>query len=201
MSKIERKPDSAPFVGGDRVPVSSRGTLVTTLLALARRFHDADLRTNDRLLTGTVFHVDYWGRRRMRAAIAARAHHARGLLIDLGCGLKPYEALLAPHVRRYLGLDYSPTSGFRGNRADVCGDAAALPLASACCDTVLATELLEHVTDPDRVVGEISRILRPGGVAIVTVPFMFPVHERTDYYRSEERRVGKECRSRWSPYH
>lgn len=160
-----------------------RGTLRSALTKFARRLHEADLRAHDFLLTGTPFHVDYWPRRRMRAAIAARARHASGLLLDVGCGLKPYQAILMPHVRRYVGVEYSPTSGYRGNRADICGDAAALPLASESCDTVLATELLEHVTDPDRVVAEIARVLRPGGVAIVTVPFMFPIHEGTDYYR------------------
>src|SRR5574337_747075 len=37
--------------------------------------------------------------------------------------------------------------------------------------------------------------------ALVTANTLFQQHKRRLYTRSEERRVGKECRSRWSPYH
>ena len=39
------------------------------------------------------------------------------------------------------------------------------------------------------------------GIAVTDHGNMFGIKEFTNYVRSEERRVGKECRSRWSPYH
>lgn len=148
-----------------------------------RRVHDADVRLTDHVLSATPFHPSFWVRRRIRSSLAERASVAHGTLLDLGCGTRPYESIFADRVRRYVGMDYSPTSGYRGNRADLCGDAAAIPLAANSIDTVLCTELLEHVPDPDGVAREIARVLRPGGVAFVTAPFVYPVHDERDYFR------------------
>src|SRR2546430_11739467 len=65
-------------------------------------------------------------------------------------------------------------------------DAGHIPYPDAAFDVAFADNVMEHLADPMAVLGEVCRVLRPGGV------FLF---------RSEERRVGKECRSRWSPYH
>lgn len=72
---------------------------------------------------------------------------------------------------------------------DVLGDAAALPFATACKDAVICGELLEHVPDPRRVLREIYRVLKPGGWALITVPFLYRIHadpydygRYTDYY-------------------
>jgi SAM-dependent methyltransferase len=51
-----------------------------------------------------------------------------------------------------------------------CGDAHVLPLRDASVDGVIALEVLEHVDDPDRVLAEASRVLKPGGSLCVAVP-------------------------------
>ena len=153
------------------------------MFELARRFQQADIRWTDRHLIGTPFHPGFWVRRRLTAAIASETKRAHGLLLDVGCGLKPYEPLFRPFVRRYVGLEYSPEAGYRGNTADVCGDAAVIPFASRTVDTVLCTEVLEHVPDPDAVIREIARVLKPGGTVICTAPFVYPVHGTYDFFR------------------
>jgi SAM-dependent methyltransferase len=65
----------------------------------------------------------------------------------------------------------------------VCGDAARLPVRDASVDTVLCTEVLEHLERPEAVASEIARVLRPGGTALITAPFMFPIHDTRDYTR------------------
>jgi SAM-dependent methyltransferase len=53
-------------------------------------------------------------------------------------------------------------------------------------DLLILDQVLEHLPDPERAMGEIHRVLKPGGVAIVTTPFLIPVHRGTDfgdYYR------------------
>lgn len=50
------------------------------------------------------------------------------------------------------------------------GDACALPFADASCDLVCATDVIEHVIDDARALDEISRVLRPGAHALLTVP-------------------------------
>jgi SAM-dependent methyltransferase len=119
----------------------------------------------------------------LSAAIGGASARAHGVLLDVGCGRKPYARVFAPRISRYIGMEYSPEAGYRGNSADVCGDAAAMPIASGSVDTVLCTEVLEHVPDPDAVMREMSRVLKPGGVVICTAPFFYPVHDSYDFFR------------------
>lgn len=67
---------------------------------------------------------------------------------------------------------------------DVRADVAALPFASGSFDAVICSEVLEHVSDPRVAVREIARVLRPGGVALISVPFLFRIHpDPNDYGR------------------
>jgi SAM-dependent methyltransferase len=150
---------------------------------LARRFHAADVRWCERYILPTPLHPGFWVRRRLRAAVAEARARAHGVLFDVGCGQKPYAPMLSDRISRYIGMEYAPGSGYRGNAADVCGDAAAIPLVSSSVDTVLCTEVLEHVPDPYAVVREIARVLKPGGTLICTAPFCYPKHDEYDFFR------------------
>ena len=117
------------------------------------------------------------------------AELARGLtgttVIDVGCGQSPYRPLVA-HFQRYVGLD-APGNPDSGERPDVLADAGDLPLRSASADLVLCTEVIEHVTDPVRVLFEAQRVLRPGGSLILSAPFTWHVHDEPhDYWRFTE---------------
>jgi SAM-dependent methyltransferase len=50
------------------------------------------------------------------------------------------------------------------------------PIASDVADNVILFNTLEHVFRYQHVVGEMCRVLRPGGKALVYVPFIFPIH-------------------------
>jgi 2-polyprenyl-6-hydroxyphenyl methylase/3-demethylubiquinone-9 3-methyltransferase len=92
------------------------------------------------------------------------------VLVDAGCG----GGLLAPHVRRlgyrHVGVDLR-RSGLEQCAArgvlPVTGDVAALPLADASADVVVAGEILEHVGDLSATVAELCRVLRPGGLVVL----------------------------------
>jgi 2-polyprenyl-6-hydroxyphenyl methylase/3-demethylubiquinone-9 3-methyltransferase len=105
-----------------------------------------------------------------RAAQVPAATRTGAVLVDLGCG----GGLLAPHVAplgyRHVGLDLVGTSlaiAREHGVTPVLADVARLPLADGCADAVSAGEILEHVPDPVRVIGEACRILRPGGTLVL----------------------------------
>src|SRR4051794_28733178 len=105
-----------------------------------------------------------------------------GDLLDVGCGEKPYESLIAPYVERYVGLDHPETLQAR-DRVDVWGDATALPFEAGSFDTVLLMHVLEHIEDPWLALREARRVLRPGGAVVIAVPFMWGIHEGPrDFY-------------------
>src|SRR6201988_4703071 len=64
------------------------------------------------------------------------------------------------------------------------GDALDLPYADGTFDCVLASEILEHVPEDDRAIGELIRVLKPGGALAITVPRWLP--ERVCWALSDE---------------
>jgi SAM-dependent methyltransferase len=85
--------------------------------------------------------------------------------------------LFAGH--EYIGCDYQ-----EGPNVDQVEDIRNLSFADESVGTVICVETLEHVIDPIRGVQEIHRVLKPGGVAILTSVMFFPVHDHPhDYFR------------------
>jgi len=104
-----------------------------------------------------------------------------GLLVDVGCGNSPYGQLLEGWRRVAVNIDATDAA------PDVIGDGLCLPFRDACADAVLCTQVVEHVKDPFQLFREISRILKPGGILILSGPFYWRLHEEPhDYWRFTE---------------
>lgn len=124
--------------------------------------------------------ADYLARRDMMSDLIECRRFASGRLLDVGCGNQPYRSLFASCVEAHIGVD--PDA--RHSQPDVVALAVQLPFVSASFDTVLATQVIEHVPQPDRMLQEISRVLKPGGYLILTAPQYWRLHEVPhDYYR------------------
>jgi SAM-dependent methyltransferase len=110
----------------------------------------------------------------------------------------PLDRFLARHARAERTLDVGSSSGFYSkyfpNRValdhraapgvQVVCDAHHLCFGDEVFDVVLCTEVLEHLVDPGRALGEMHRVLRQGGTLLLTTRFLFPIHDSPgDYYR------------------
>ncbi|HEY0267328.1 MAG TPA: methyltransferase domain-containing protein [Rhizomicrobium sp.] len=115
---------------------------------------------------------------------AAIAAHAHGALVDIGCGKFPYYGIYRDRTSSVLGIDW-PNSLHDNPHVDkFCDLNEGVDLPDACADTVLCTDVLEHIYRPARLWSEIARILKPGGRAIIGTPFYYWIHEAPhDYYR------------------
>lgn len=109
---------------------------------------------------------------------------AQGRVLDIGCANRWIETVLQPDCE-YVGFDYPATGAeLYGARPDVFGDASSLPFADDCFDTVVMLEVLEHVREPRAALCEIARVLRPGGKVLLSMPFLYPIHDAPhDYQR------------------
>jgi SAM-dependent methyltransferase len=111
------------------------------------------------------------------------ARHLRGRLIDIGCGEKPYAAMVRPFVTEHIGVDHRETLHDKRN-IDLFGSAYEIPALDESFDSALCTAVLEHLEEPEAGIRECWRVLRPGGVAIYSVPFFWHIHEEPrDFYR------------------
>lgn len=123
------------------------------------------------------------GRRRPPAGIDS----ARGTVLDIGASDRWILPHLPPGVH-YVALDYPATvTEFYSGRPDVFADACRLPISDESVDAVICLEVIEHVADPVRAVCEIGRVLRPGGTAWLSMPFLYPLHNQPyDFQRYTE---------------
>ncbi len=107
--------------------------------------------------------------------------YAHGSLIDLGCGDMPYREAILPLVTSYDGQDLFPRSD---SVRYVCDLESMTPIKENQYDTALLIEVLEHLPHPWLALAEIYRILKPGGILVLSVPHLSRLHDEPhDYYR------------------
>jgi SAM-dependent methyltransferase len=111
------------------------------------------------------------------------ASYITGKLLDIGCGTKPYKDLLSSYVNEHIGVDYKDTL-HDTSKIDLFGTAYQIPVEEASFDSAICTAVLEHLEEPELALRECHRVLKPEGVAIYSVPFIWHIHEEPrDFYR------------------
>src|SRR5215469_3755315 len=115
---------------------------------------------------------------RVRGAIdLAPEHGATALALDLSAGDGQSSELLKARGWRVISTEYHTRKpGWVAADLD-----HALPFKSARFDLVTMLEVIEHLADIPRAIGEVARVLKPGGVAIVTTPNRLSVTSRVHY--------------------
>lgn len=113
--------------------------------------------------------------------------HARGRLLDLGCGKVPLFLAYRDHVSDNVCVDWE-NSLHRNEFLDHhCDLTRPLPFADGEFDTIILSDVLEHIPEPQALWLEMSRVLAGGGKILVNVPFYYWIHEAPhDYYRYTE---------------
>jgi SAM-dependent methyltransferase len=113
----------------------------------------------------------------LRRQVAGFAADMReGGVLDVGCGLRPYEDLFPDGS--YVGIDVEVSGRPPGDKQpDRYFDGLNIPFEDERFDRVICTQVLEHSVDPDALLREMHRVLRPGGRLLITVPFMWGLHE------------------------
>ena len=132
---------------------------------------------------GLFLNPFYFARKSLYRNISNLSSHIQGgLLLDVGCGTKPYKNLFS--VAQYDGLEYAGDTLGRKERAEYVYDGHRFPFDGAKYDHVICNQVLEHVFNPDEFMQEIVRVLKPNGELLLTVPFVWDEHEQPiDYMR------------------
>ncbi len=106
------------------------------------------------------------------------SHYIKGKVLDVGAG----------EFNRYSGYfkysEYVRMDPRHVEHADVVGSADNIPLPDESFDSVVCTQVFEHLENPQKSAEEIYRVLRKGGYVLLTVPQMNELHEEPyDFFR------------------
>ncbi len=115
-----------------------------------------------------------------------------GRVVDVGAGECPYRHLVNDEVAEYCGIDSSDAERFGYNNTAVTHfDGEHIPYGTSSIDHFICTEVIEHLPDPQPIITEMHRVLKPGGTGVVTVPWSARFHYIPyDYHRFTPTTLG-----------
>ena len=111
--------------------------------------------------------------------------HKFDRILDIGCGDGNFSILLkeASNAKEVCGIEISEKgvesakrSGVKAFQLDI--DEGDFPFEDNYFDAIFAGEVIEHLFDPDHLLDEIYRILRGGGLCVITTPNLASIHNR-----------------------
>lgn len=132
---------------------------------------------------GDYFQMTAAGKSIDRGFIPLFDQHVRGRVLDAGAGRLAHRPLVAgsPNVDQYVSIDYEVAHPALSAAADLI---SGLPFREGTFDTVICSQVLEHVPDPKVALAELSRVLANDGMLLLSVPHISFVHGAPhDYYR------------------
>ncbi|MAO50394.1 MAG: SAM-dependent methyltransferase [Pusillimonas sp.] len=102
-----------------------------------------------------------------------------GNLLDVGCGRMPYKPLILEKskISKYDGVDIENEIYQKEIKPDFFWDGKILPFESGTYQCAQLIEVLEHVPEPKNVLGEIRKVLVNDGILLITVPFLWNLHD------------------------
>ena len=125
---------------------------------------------------GLILNDFYLPRRKLYSFIKSESNHIQGRTLDIGCGEKPYAHLFS--CTEYIGIDIETTEKYHEkHKTDLFYNGVDLPFENNSFDSIVCFEVLEHVFEPEKIVNEMFRVLKPGGSLLLTTPFIWNEHE------------------------
>ncbi|WP_430466471.1 class I SAM-dependent methyltransferase [Winogradskyella ouciana] len=129
----------------------------------------------------------YFVRKSILEALSMNMDFFHGEMLDIGCGKMPYKNYILQNseVTKYVGLDIESAIIYdKDVKPDYKWDGITMPFENESFDCAFGTEVLEHCPEPEIVLKEVNRILKPNGIFFFTVPFLWNLHEvPNDEYR------------------
>jgi SAM-dependent methyltransferase len=118
----------------------------------------------------SIIDFNYLTRSKIEKAMIAFAKNFRAdqKVLDIGCGYRPYE--------KYFKCDYVGLDPYPNAKADIIANAWETPCENNEFDGIILNQALEHIEKTQKTVSEIERLLKPGGLCIITVPQTMKIH-------------------------
>ena len=118
---------------------------------------------------------------------------ASAVCLDIGSGVSPHRSIAEQSfdIAQYIALDIAPSEF-----TNLVADATQLPFADSYIDIAISIETLQHIANVNAALDEIVRVLAPGGIVIIGVPFVFAECDLVDFRRWTLQGIKFELESR-----
>lgn len=126
------------------------------------------------------YHPFFFIRKEIYNFIKENAELFSGKLLDFGGGSKPYQSLF-PQIKDYKSIEVE--SDKEDINADYIYDGKRIPFEDNYFESIICTEVFEHIEDINFTLIELKRVLKPGGLILITTPFMCIEHEMPNDFR------------------
>ena len=137
--------------------------------------------------TPTLFNIFinpfYFTKKGLYKGIKMHTDSIKGVMLDFGCGNKPYKNLFK--VDKYIGLDIEKSGhDHKNEKIDFYYDGKKIPFQDNYFDSIFSSEVFEHIPNINEILNELNRVLKKDGRILITVPFVWYEHECPyDYLR------------------
>lgn len=122
-------------------------------------------------------------------------YYANGVLLDLGCGTVPLYIVYQHHVEEVICIDWE-NSFHKNIHLDYTADLNdSIPLSNDSVDTILLSDVIEHISNYEKMFSEVARVIRKDGILILGVPFFYWLHEEPyDFHRYTRHQLELICK-------
>jgi len=144
-----------------------------------------------------ITNTNYLNNKQLKKSILISIKYIKGKCLDIGSGNSPYKKYIINNIDEYITVDKGDVHKhmFQTSKEKfVDADIKNLPFESDSIDTVILTQVLEHIDEPFKALNEVKRVLKKDGILILSVPFIYHAHATPyDYFRYSEHGLKKIC--------
>lgn len=134
----------------------------------------------------------------LKKSIFKSVPYISGKCADIGSGNSPYKQYIIDNIDEYISIDKGNIHKhmFSSSKEKfIDADVKDLPFDENIFDTILLTQVLEHINEPFKALDEIKRVIKPNGILVLSVPFIYQAHATPyDFFRFSEYGLKQICK-------